>query len=262
MSDLSEEVQVGAFTVATAALSDCGRVRRLNEDRFLVRPALGLWAVADGMGGHGHGDVASARVIEALAAIGTPVDGRGFVAAAEGKIAEAHAALVALGRDKGRNGVIGTTVVVLLFHRDRYVCLWAGDSRLYLLRDGVLWQITRDHSPVQDLLDAGVIDAEAARHHPEANVISRAVGVEPGFALDSERGDLLDGDVFLLCTDGLTKVVAESVIADALAGSAAAAARRLTDLALDAGAPDNVTVVVVACEADDITRRPPGDGGH
>ncbi|HEY9348845.1 MAG TPA: serine/threonine-protein phosphatase, partial [Inquilinus sp.] len=147
--------------------------------------------------------------------------------------------------------VIGATVVVLLLRDGRYACLWAGDSRLYLLRDGMLRQLTRDHSYVQRLIDSGSRTPEQGRRHPGANVITRAVGASGPLELDMVQGDSRPGDVFLLCSDGLTNVVAEAEIADRLAAlPCEAASTALLDLALARGAPDNVTLVVLAHLAD------------
>ncbi|MFE0752511.1 PP2C family protein-serine/threonine phosphatase [Inquilinus sp. NPDC058860] len=228
-----------------AAKTDAGAVRRHNEDAFLLRPEFGLWAVADGMGGHLRGDHASRMIMEALA------QGHVQIEEIRARLTTAHRALVAEATGLGDGAVIGATVVVLVVRDGRFTCLWAGDSRLYRLRDGVLRQITRDHSYVQRLIDNGSLTPEEGRRHPGANVITRAVGATGPLELDMAQGDSRPGDVYLLCSDGLTNVVADAEIADRLAAlPCEEASAALLDLALARGAPDNVTLIVLAHLAD------------
>ncbi|WP_225769738.1 PP2C family serine/threonine-protein phosphatase [Inquilinus sp. Marseille-Q2685] len=232
---------------AWAAKTDAGAVRQHNEDAFLLRPEHGLWAVADGMGGHLRGDHASRMVMDALA--------QGDAAAAideiRARIAVAHRALLREAASLGDGAVIGATAVILVVRDGRYTCLWAGDSRLYRLRDGVLRQLTRDHSYVQRLIDSGSLTPEEGRRHPGANVITRAVGASGPLELDLVEGDSRPGDVYLLCSDGLTNVVTDAEIADRLGAlSCEQASVALLELALARGAPDNVTIVVIAHLAD------------
>lgn len=230
-----------------AAKTDAGAVRRHNEDAFLLRPEQGLWAVADGMGGHLRGDHASRTVMDALAQ-GDPSTS---VEEIRTRIAAAHQALLAEAAGLGDGAVIGATVVVLAVQDGRFTCLWAGDSRLYRLRDGVLRQLTRDHSYVQRLIDSGSLTAEEGRRHPGANVITRAVGAAGPLELDMVQGDSRPGDIYLLCSDGLSNVVADAEIADRLATlPCEQASAALLELALARGAPDNVTLVVLAHLAD------------
>jgi len=242
----------------SAGRTSTGAVRRHNEDAFLARPEIGLWAVADGMGGHRHGDEASRMIVDALAGIQAPESGIAFIGEVRSRLAAVHEALRAEAARLG-GAIIGSTAVVLMILANRFVCLWAGDSRLYLLRDRQLWQITRDHSYVQELIDSGVLSPEEAQRHPQANVITRAVGASDALEFDMERSVVLDGDVFLLCTDGLTRVVSDGEIANVLdAMPPEQAANGLIDLALGRGAPDNVTVIALACQDDDERTIPPG----
>jgi serine/threonine protein phosphatase PrpC len=230
-----------------AAKTDAGAVRRHNEDAFLLRPEQGLWAVADGMGGHLRGDHASRTVMDALMQ-GHPTTSIEEIRA---RLAMAHQALLTEAASLGDGAVIGATVVVLVVRDGRYTCLWAGDSRLYRLREGVLQQLTRDHSYVQRLIDSGSLTPEQGRRHPGANVITRAIGAAGPLELDMVQGDSRPGDVYLLCSDGLSNVVADAEITDRLAAPPCeAAAAALLDLALARGAPDNVTLVVLAHLAD------------
>lgn len=224
-----------------AAKTDAGAVRRHNEDAFLLRPEQGLWAVADGMGGHLRGDHASRTVMDALA------QGHVSIEEIRARLAAAHQVLLTEAAGLGDGAVIGATVVVLVVSDGRYTCLWAGDSRLYRLRDGVLRQLTRDHSYVQRLIDSGSLTPEQGRRHPGANVITRAVGAAGPLELDMVQGDSRPGDAYLLCSDGLTNVVADAEIADRLAAlPCEEASAALVELALARGAPDNVTLIVLA----------------
>jgi serine/threonine protein phosphatase PrpC len=221
-----------------------GRVRTLNEDAYLNRPEIGLWAVADGMGGHDRGDLASQRVVEALESVTTSVSAHDAFTQVSDAIQRANDGLIGNVEEMS-----GATVVALLAHRNRFSCIWAGDSRAYLYRSGALKRLTRDHSFVQELVDAGALTDDQARRHPKANVVTRAVGAGPGLKLDDVSGELQSGDRLLLCSDGLSGMLAESVIADALRRAPLEwAAQTLVDRSLAAGGKDNVTVVVVAVE--------------
>jgi len=238
----------------SAARTDVGLVRIRNEDACLDRPARGLWAVADGMGGHAFGDLASGAVVAALDGLPDPASLAGCVEAARARLEAVNAALRADARVRGVP-VIGSTVVALFARGGEAACLWAGDSRLYLLRQGRLQQLTRDHSQLEALRDSlGDSGAERAAATASPNMITRAVGAADTIDVDATTLPVRDGDVFLLCSDGLSTPVDEAAIATALApGDCDRAARDLVALALAHGGRDNVTVVVV--RADD----PSGD---
>jgi serine/threonine protein phosphatase PrpC len=226
--------------------SHVGCRRKVNEDSVLARPDLGLWAVADGMGGHAAGDVASALVVEGLAAgaPGLPLAERSE--AARRRLEDVNARLMAMGKNGPEGKTIGSTVVTLLLDQDAFACLWVGDSRIYRARGGVLEQITRDHSLVQRLIDLGEISAAEARDHPNANVITRAVGSADLLEVDEVKGEGLPSDAFLLASDGLTRLAHDREMLAALeAPSLEAAADSLLDLCLQRGAPDNVSFVMV-----------------
>jgi len=234
--------------IATGAgLSHRGLLRATNEDAILTDPTGALWAVADGMGGHGHGDLAADLVIDALARVPHGAGGRALL---QDALAAAHAEIRRRAQAEGF-GPIGATVVALLIEGDRGVVAWAGDSRAYRQRDGALEQLTHDHSLVQELIDRGGLDPESAENHPQAHVVTRAVGVldrvEPAF----RELRLRVGDVFLLCSDGLTRSVPEAGIAAVLAGEPEPeeACRKLIAATLEAGAPDNVSAIVVRLDA-------------
>jgi serine/threonine protein phosphatase PrpC len=247
-----------AFMFHTGAATHVGRVRRLNEDSLLARPETGLWVVADGMGGHGGGDVASRAVVNALSTLEATDSASDMLGNFEQRVWRVNTDLRSLARLRGQT-VIGTTLVALLIHGAHYACVWCGDSRAYLLRDGAMAQISRDHSEVQDLIDRGILEAGEAKAWPRRNVITRALGVTDRANLEIADGPALAGDRFLLCSDGLTTHLGDSEIADVLArGAPQEACDDLIALTLQRGASDNVSVVVVACESDARTIRSGG----
>lgn len=225
-----------------------GKLRPYNEDRVLVRTDQGLWAIADGMGGHQSGERAAAMLIDALGAVEHGGSGYAYlsdlVKAAEG----ANTALFAPIRS-GSGSTCGATLVALLTHGGHLACLWAGDSRAYRLRNGGLTLLTHDHSLVQELIDGGLLAETDRRRHPNANVVTRAVGAAASLELDRHFDAVLPGDVFLLCSDGLTACVDDGEIAGVLLEAAEAeAADTLLRMALARNAPDNVSFIIVRCD--------------
>ncbi len=227
----------------SVARTHVGCRRKLNEDAVLSRD--GLWAVADGMGGHDSGEVASALVISLLEAAAGSATLAGRVAAAGAAVHDANLRLFKMaGGDEGRT--IGTTIVAVVAESRKFACLWAGDSRAYRLHGGRLEQLTRDHSLVQTLVDSGDLSAEAAVNHPNANVITRAVGSEATLELDKIEGAIAAGDTFLLASDGLTRLVSPAELQGGLGTeNIAAQADRFLEMCLSRGAPDNVSFVIV-----------------
>ncbi|WP_229677777.1 PP2C family protein-serine/threonine phosphatase [Caldovatus sediminis] len=233
----------GAGGLVSAAVTHPGAVRTRNEDSYVDRPDLGLWAVADGAGGHGAGDYASNAIREALESIPAGLSAAEVLAQVRLRLAAVNTALREEAERRGPGRVIASTVVALLVRGGHFACLWAGDSRAYLLRDGALQRLSRDHSLVQELVDQGAISEAEAEAHPQGNVITRAVGAAATLELDKVTGRVVPGDRFLLCSDGLIRVVEEPEIAGTLAGEDAAG--RLVRLAVERGARDNVTVVTL-----------------
>ncbi|HEY3889017.1 MAG TPA: protein phosphatase 2C domain-containing protein, partial [Caulobacteraceae bacterium] len=181
--------------------------RTVNEDAVLCRPDLGLWAVADGMGGHDAGEFASALVVETLAGCDPDLDLATRTDAARRMLVEANRRLVAMGRESPTARTIGTTVVAIAADPGSFACLWAGDSRAYHCRGATLVQLTRDHSVVQALIDAGELAPAEAVDHPDSNLVTRAVGAAPELTIDTVTGEIRPGDTLLLASDGLTRLL-------------------------------------------------------
>ncbi len=236
------------FSFRSLATTHAGSVRKLNEDAYLDRSDVGLWAVADGMGGHEAGDVASATIVDALAKVATFGSAFAFRRAVRTALLAVNGELCRKAAEEYKD-TIGSTVVTLLAHGGHYACIWAGDSRAYLHRQGRLQRITRDHSLVQELIDAGAVDAGQAQGHRHANIVTRAVGASDRLELDGVYGLIQPGDRFLLCSDGLG-VLTDCEIEARLGGAPlASAASTLLRLTLERGAPDNVTFVLVDTDA-------------
>jgi serine/threonine protein phosphatase PrpC len=228
----------------SSAATHVGAVRRRNEDNLVARPDLGLWAVADGAGGHGAGDVASGAIADGLNAIPAGLSAAEILAQVRLRLDAVHRSLHQAAASRGPGAVVASTVVILILRGGHFATLWAGDSRLYLLRDGALLRVTTDHSVVQELIEAGTLAPDAAEHHPHANVITRAVGQEGALLLDKVADRVQPGDRFLLCSDGIFKELPEPALAGLLRDGADAPA--IVDAALAAGARDNISAVLVA----------------
>lgn len=234
---------LAALRIETGLVTHPGLVREENEDRGLAAPDLGVFAVADGMGGHSDGALASTTIVEALATIGVAVSAADLMARLEDRILRANEALWSAGRARGT--VVGSTVAVLLISGLDFACVWCGDSRIYRIRDGAIEQMTRDHTEGRDLFEQGLLSASEAEAWPRRHVITRAVGARERPEVDLEHGTVRPGDVFVICSDGLTGSVGDRDILLAAAMSAPQwACEALLALALDRGAPDNVTIVI------------------
>lgn len=230
----------------SGATSDQGRVRKANQDAFLDRPDLGLWAVADGMGGHTDGAIASSALVEGLCGLPRArLLGTG-VRLLERTLAAVNRQLLDRAQQTAGGDLIGSTIVSLLALGGHCALLWVGDSRIYRLREGVLQQLTTDHSQVQAMVDEGLLHPDLAENHPLSNVLLRAVGSNEPMPIDRRIERLRDGDRYLLCSDGLFRELESDAIAATLAASPPAeAASALVQQACDHGARDNVTVVAV-----------------
>jgi protein phosphatase len=222
-----------------------GNVRPINQDALLNRPDIGLWAVADGMGGHASGERASALVVAQLSKLPRPRFLGRSARQVECLLSEANRRLIDEAEARGE-AVIGTTVVVLVAVGRSCALMWVGDSRIYRLRDGLLQQLTTDHTEVQRWLAAGHMSPEEAETHPYAGVLSRAVGAEDELRIDRSIEPLCDGDRYLLCSDGLTKELAPERIQTLLgSGTLEQSVQQLVQSACEAGGRDNVTALAI-----------------
>lgn len=222
-----------------------GLKRKVNEDAVLALPELDIWLVSDGMGGHAAGDYASRLIADMAAGIPldlAPVD---RLAALRDTINDAHRVIRAEADARGIE-VIGATVVGLILAEGHFAALWAGDSRLYRLRDGEIEMLTTDHSVVAVLVEAGQMTWDEAEHHPQSNAITRAVGVGDELELEKIRGEIRSGDRFLICSDGLTKYATFDMLRQALSTQPIETiCDHLIQTALAGGGADNITAAVV-----------------
>ena len=256
-----------SLKVKSSSASHVGMVRKLNEDSYISRDEVGLWSVADGMGGHQAGDMASQTVVGALGTVPACPNIHDLLEATRNALNEANSKLIGMDGQFPGGRVPGSTVVVLLITGGQAAVVWAGDSRIYRLRNGIAEQITRDHSHVQELVDQHLIRPEEAESHPMANVITRAVGIEDPLETDALLVDVIEGDRFLLCSDGLTRLLSLEEIQNLMHSQELdEATHTMIHTALIRGAPDNVTVVEVQCQADghmatpgSVTNGNPGD---
>jgi serine/threonine protein phosphatase PrpC len=232
------------FAWDSASATSRGNVRQHNEDAVIELPEVGLWAVADGMGGHQAGDVASAAIASALISIRRHEQPSVLIDEVEDRLSAVNDRLYK--ESLARGAVIGSTVAMLIALERHVVSLWAGDSRIYRARSGVLTQLTRDHSEIQQMIDEGTLAPEEASQHASANVITRAVGGAAELALDLQLMKLADDDAYLLCTDGLYRELSTSTLNRSLQRkNPGKTCDKLIGLALAGECRDNVSAVVV-----------------
>ena len=232
----------------SAARTDQGKVRTRNEDAFLDCPQQGLWVVADGMGGHQGGDIASQLIVASLAQLPVQDD-------FDDRLNSVRQCLHWLNRRLGQeltvtagrqDSIMGSTVVVVLLEGNRAACIWAGDSRCYLWRGQCLYQLSKDHSLQQQLIDEQQMSAEQAKAHPAANALTRAIGASEQLTLDVLELKVYPGDAFLLCSDGLYQGLSSDALGSALSLPAPyLALEHLFDGALRGPARDNLTGIVI-----------------
>jgi serine/threonine protein phosphatase PrpC len=227
------------------AATTVGKHRKINEDAYLEIPEIGLWAVADGMGGHSCGDVASKTVIEALGTLSSPGNIESYTACTMECLRTVNANLLEMASDTDKGGIIGSTVVVMIAVGMRCAAVWAGDSRLYQYRNGALTQLTNDHSLMTELSQQGILVEDTPDAEKAANIVTRAVGADPDLSFDVVPFEAEAGDLYVLCSDGLVKEVNDREIEQILQQQECRdSAQHLVELALQRGARDNVTIVV------------------
>src|SRR5436309_1213405 len=225
-------------------------VRTSNEDSFAADRDTHLFLVADGMGGHAAGEVASQIAAVTMAeVVGKSNDSESALEAILGEAAKAaNSRIYETQREKPELAGMGSTLTALTFRDNRYYIAQVGDSRAYLLREGQLEQLTRDHSLVWHLFESGILRKDELSSHPQKNLITRSIGPHPDIEVDVERGEVREGDVYLLCSDGLTDVLTDDDIREILDDPQKApqeACDVLVNLANSRGGPDNITVVAV-----------------
>jgi serine/threonine protein phosphatase PrpC len=235
-----------ALSWSSFGITDKGKVRKHNEDSLLERPEIGLWVVADGMGGHAAGDVASQMIVSSLKKVHEGIELNRMVNDVEDRLIEVNRQLIEKANQSAKRTTIGSTVVALVTYGKFCIYIWAGDSRLYRLRNMELRQMTTDHSQVELYVEKGLISREEAAVHPHGNMITRAVGATEDLFLDMDIQEMQRKDRYLLCSDGLTKHITDFEIEDILGeGTNKETCNTLIDLTLERGAGDNVTVIVV-----------------
>jgi protein phosphatase len=244
-----------------AGLTDPGRMREENEDCIAVHPTLGVAVLADGMGGHQAGEVASRMAVDVVSrhfqasfanAPKQPTASKGGISFEAKTLSEAieiaNTAIHAMARERPECAGMGSTVVVAVFHEDRVCVGHVGDSRLYRFRAGKLEQITHDHSVVEELVARGLMSRDDARQAVGKNLVTRALGVDPFVTPDITEVNQSGSDLYLLCSDGLNDVVSDEEIMEALANAGddlQKTAKRLVEIANLRGGPDNISVIVV-----------------
>lgn len=231
-----------------SGLTHVGVVRKANEDAILTDPTGTLWAVADGMGGYGHGDVASDVVTQELAKV---ADDAAAIPALRNSLRRANDLIQDRSSAPGM-GKMGSTVVAMMMQDCAAHIVWVGDCRAYLMRQGHMKMLTHDHTVVQDMVDQGVLRDDQKDGHPESNIVTRAVGYEDVVEVDALSVPIIPGDRLLLCSDGLTACLDDQSVAGVLATAEEPQrlCSQLIEASLSYGAPDNVSVIAVFAEED------------
>ena len=236
------------FQVSSHGVTDTGHVRTKNEDSILVHEDENVWIIADGMGGHQAGDFASQTITNNLSLFKQHPSLDDSILLLEENILNSNAIIRKKSFKLGRNATIGSTVVCVYIWQNLLFVLWAGDSRLYRYRDRNLQRLTEDHSYVEELVRMGKIDAHDAEEHPAANVVLKAVGIDDHLTIDFEYFELQDGDIFVICSDGLYKDLDETRIGpiiEAHPENMNELAEELLGASLDGGGTDNTSIITM-----------------
>lgn len=234
----------------SASATDVGCVRDVNEDSLACRSDIGLWAVADGMGGHSVGDVASQKIVERLSTVSGAERLSDFVDEIDDAFIGANQEIIEYSEQSLNGAAIGSTVVAFATRGRVGICMWAGDSRLYRYRAGELTQLSRDHSQVEEMLQMGMLTPEQAIDHPDSHVITRAIGGENELFIDMTVFGVQVGDTYLLCSDGLYNALDIEDLEECMAyRDGEHAVSELLQRALNNQASDNVSLIVLKGES-------------
>ena len=228
-------------------ITDPGKTRKHNEDSMLDNPEIGLWIVADGLGGHLAGDVASQMIVDTLANLSRKTALEDYIDDIEDCLIDINKFLMEKAKKLDNNQtIIGSTVVGMIAYEIFCVFFWAGDSRLYRLRDNALRQLSVDHSRVEHYIAKGIMSRADAARHPQGNIITRAIGADKNIYIDFDIQEMRAKDRYLLCSDGLTKHMKDTEFESMLnEGSSETVCRDLISQTLERGATDNVTAIVI-----------------
>lgn len=236
--------------------TNVGKVREINEDSVLALPEAKFWAVADGMGGYEAGNVASNMIMSSLQELPAFDTLNEVVTTIEDRLIDVNHRILEYSDIMLEGRILGSTIVSLLIQGRVGVCLWAGDSRLYRFRNRQLLQLSRDHSQIEEQIQQGYLTPEEAENHPDANVITRAVGAQPDLYLDINVFSTQLGDIFLLCSDGLYNMLStQEITATLLELPLQEAVDSMIEQALEKGADDNVSVILVKGEQSGAIRN-------
>ncbi|NQZ06116.1 MAG: serine/threonine-protein phosphatase [Algicola sp.] len=248
MSELNTKISAD-FTWSVVSFTDTGKVRKINEDDFMANNAQAHWAVADGMGGHDAGDVASQAISKALYKIDQTAEFGVFVDRVEDCLIEVNQNLRTLAG--GGDRVIGSTVAGLAIQQQYALYYWVGDSRVYRFRNKTLKQLSIDHTYTQELVDQGKISIAEVANHPDKNVITRAVGADEHLFVDFEIEKIKANDVYFICSDGVEKEMDDKQVEQILVehqDNMADAGKIILDTVIAKGARDNVTFILVSLQ--------------
>ena len=237
-----------SFQISSHGVTDVGRVRSKNEDSILVNDDENVWIVADGMGGHHAGDFASQTITNNVSLFKQHASLDDSILLLEENLLNSNSIIRKKSFKLGRNATIGSTVVCAYIWKNFLFTFWAGDSRLYRFRDSTLERLTEDHSYVEELVRMGKIEAKDAEEHPAANVVLKAVGIDDHLCMDFEYFELQDGDIFIICSDGLYKDLEESEISPIIESNPedmTALSKALLAASLDAGGTDNTSIITM-----------------
>ena len=236
------------FRISSNGVTHVGHVRTKNEDSILLLPEENLWTVADGMGGHHAGDFASQTITQNLGLFKQQQNLDDSILLLEENVINSNTIIRRKSESLGPNATIGSTIVSLYIWKNYAFTFWAGDSRLYRYRSNKLERLTEDHSYVEELVKMGKIEARDAESHPAANVVLRAVGIDDLLRMDFDYFELLDEDIFIICSDGLYKDMDERALVHVIhdnADNIDSLSQALLTSSLNAGGTDNTSIIVL-----------------